>query len=349
MKLGVIARSEDRGLGNQTWEVCRALRPERVLVVDMDDLGGGFPAHPQRYVDLGLKVTVVHHSEMHRFGAMRPWLSGLDVVYTAETFYSPSFVDFANAEGVRTVCHLNPEFHKHWNEPSWTQPTEWWLPSPWLADHPRMPKRAHLMPMPVPSGFERRRRHKGDPVRFLHVAGKPAMGDRNGTRNLFMALRHVRERCEVHVRAQAQSMPHPSRLSRTVSYYPHPGNVGDYRRMYAGFDVLVMPRRYGGLCLPVLEASAAGMGVVMSDCSPNEHYPALLVPVNGVEKLKVPLGEVDAYDTDPVALAGTLDALAANDDALIAALEIGSWYADALSWENQAELWDARLRHVCNA
>ena len=41
MRVGLIARAEDRGLGVQTWEWSRGMRPDETLIVDMGELGGG--------------------------------------------------------------------------------------------------------------------------------------------------------------------------------------------------------------------------------------------------------------------------------------------------------------------
>jgi hypothetical protein len=44
----------------------------------------------------------------------------------------------------------------------------------------------------------------------------------------------------------------------------------DQWRLYAGFDALIMPRRYGGLCLPCNEALTSSLPVIMSNTSPND-------------------------------------------------------------------------------
>jgi glycosyltransferase involved in cell wall biosynthesis len=44
----------------------------------------------------------------------------------------------------------------------------------------------------------------------------------------------------------------------------------DRAELYASFDVLILPRRYGGLCLPMSEALASGLPVIMSNTSPND-------------------------------------------------------------------------------
>ena len=347
MRVGLIARAENRGLGNQTWQVAMGLLPDRVLVVDMGDLGGGFRMHVDRYTDLGLNVTVLSHDRLGDEMAVGPWLDGLDVVCTAETFYAVNFPAIARRHGVATVCHLNPEFYKHGHEPTWPQPSQWWLPSPWLIDDPRLPADAVMVRTPAPYRWMLRESERAPgPLRVLHVAGKPAMGDRNGSRGLLMALRHVTADVEVTVRAQASSFPHPSRIGRGVRYTPDLGDHPDYRMMYAGFDVLVLPRRYGGLCMPVIEAAAAGLAVVMTDCSPNFAYPARLVDARSFESVATPLGPVQAFDADPRALAATIDELARDPFALRQAKDDAIEWARAMSWDDSAPVWRDMLAEV---
>ena len=50
MRVGVVARGENRGLGIQSWETARAL-DARALVVDMGELARGFPSDPGRFDD----------------------------------------------------------------------------------------------------------------------------------------------------------------------------------------------------------------------------------------------------------------------------------------------------------
>jgi glycosyltransferase involved in cell wall biosynthesis len=46
-------------------------------------------------------------------------------------------------------------------------------------------------------------------------------------------------------------------------------NVKNREDLYNGFDAMVLPRRYAGLCLPMNEALISGMPVFMTDVSPN--------------------------------------------------------------------------------
>ena len=51
----------------------------------------------------------------------------------------------------------------------------------------------------------------------------------------------------------------------TIDYQNYKNNED----LYKNFDALILPRRYGGLCLPMNEALMSGLPVIMTDISPN--------------------------------------------------------------------------------
>lgn len=349
VKLGVIARAEDRGLGIQTWEVCRHLRPERVLIVDMADSNAGFAQHFDRFVGLG-SVTVVHHTQMDDPRTVAAWCHGLDVIYSAETFYRWRFCDIARAEGARTVCHLNPEFFKHCaddvNEP---EPDAWWVPTPWMQEHPRMPATT-LVPMPVPLDRwtdDERYSPTPDRVTIVHPAGYPAALDRNGTRALFAALRLMTEPCNVVLVGQQASLHRPARVASGVSYRSIPGGVRDYWKVPLLGEVVVLPRRYGGLCLPALEAAGAGRALVMTAASPNWWFPAVLTRTTNTEhSLNVGVGELEVAEVAAIDLAQTLDLLVCDPANVDVAREQARAWAAEHSWDALIDEWWTQLAHV---
>lgn len=351
VRFGVVARAEDRGLGIQTWEVARALRPDRVLVVDMDGSNAGFTQHFHRFADLGIPTTIVPAAAMNDPKVVGPWCSGLDVIYSAETFYRWAFCDIARAEGARTVLHLNPEFYKHIaddvNEP---MPDEWWAPSPWMRNHYLMPS-TRFMPMPVP--FDRwtaeQRQHVHHVPTFVHVAGHPAALDRNGTRSMLQAARLVSERMSIVVVTQRPNAHRPTRLPRHVEFRNVIGGVPNYWDVPLLGDCVVLPRRYGGLCLPAIEAAGAARALIMPKIEPNWWYPAVHVVAEAHEKLRVALGELDVYDVAPRALAACMDELAGSRTNLLDARTRALDWAHEHSWELLREEWWSALAEVARS
>ena len=85
------------------------------------------------------------------------------------------------------------------------------------------------------------------------------MNDRNGTDIVVQAIKLLREPCTITLRTQDPSLP-PIKAPTHVQVRVSTGGLANYWDLYADADALVMPRRYGGLCLPVQEAMASGSG-----------------------------------------------------------------------------------------
>jgi hypothetical protein len=274
MRWGLIARSErDRGLGIQTKAMYDNLHPDKTLVVV--NRKSGFESHPEDYPDATVIDFRIEHGYWKFEGGtdkIRDWWADLDVVVTVETLYDWTLADLARADGVRTVVHGNPEF---WMETN-PQPDVWWWPTTWRTEHLPYGK---IVPVPVPDGPSWSDAHQAfdGPLKVTHVAGSGAMEDRNGTLEVLNAKRRL-PGVEISIYDQ-KSAP-----------------VADRFDMYRGHHALVLPRRYGGLCLPALEAMASGLVVLMPDCSPNRDWP--IVP------LYCEPGKVVHMQTGPVQLHG---------------------------------------------
>jgi hypothetical protein len=104
-----------------------------------------------------------------------------------------------------------------------------------------------------------------DHKRILHIAGKPAAKDRNGTMDVIEMLRYSKADYElvVHTQVPLEITQHDSRLTIITD------NIKNRQDMYSGYDAMILPRRYAGLCLPMNEALLSGLPVFMTDISPN--------------------------------------------------------------------------------
>lgn len=340
MKLGILARAEDRGLGIQTWEATRHLAPERVLVIDVQN-GEGFPMHLDRYP--GATIARLDHSGFLAETLVRDWLAGLDVVFSCETLYDWRLAEWARDAGCATVVQVNPEFFVHGKVPALAAPTAWWNPTTWRMD--QLPAGTRHVPVPVAlDRFADRPQAHAGPLLALHVVGRPAVGDRNGTELLAQAMRAV-PAGSVELTISTQGHAAPWRGATAVR-----GAVGDYWKLYAGFDMLVMPRRFGGLCLPVQEAMAAGLAVVMPGCPPNaEMWPVETARWAWRGELPVPCGQLPLAATDPRDLAAVLGRLAADPEALAAAQARSCRWAAEHSWEALLPLYEEELARAADS
>lgn len=326
-----MARADDRGLGHMTWEFYRHLHPDRTLVVREPGAERlGFAPHLERYPD---STTVTLRDRQLPAGPVREFLAGLDVVYSAETVYDERLPTWADRAGVRTVLHVMPEFFGK------AQPgVDLWAPTPWRLDDLGHPT---VVPVPVADDrFPMRPPTPTGQLRLIHVAGHRAALDRNGTLQLLQAMKFITEPVELVVFTQDSRLPR-HRGRGTVRYVT--GGVADYWELYRDADVLVMPRRYGGLCLPVQEAMAAGLAVVMSDCSPNDWWPTIRVEAKRTAPLVTAAGAVPTFAASPLHLARTIDALAADRHLVQSAQAASVRWAEANCWTVLADRYRTEL------
>lgn len=345
MRIGIIARGEDRGIGIQTWEAARHLAPAAVLCVSMGTYGQGFPNHWERFD--GFHRFDVEWGRDYTFDlpTVHAFLDFVDVVYLVETAYYPEVYTLAAEHGVATVLHTNPELHR--TEEA-TVATQVWLPTPWRAQEvawftggpPPI-----LVPYPValdrfeyPNGL-----YESPPLRVLHVAGHAAYADRNGTKLVAAACRELDpELVEVTVVSQDENPaigPNALRMHATENYWD----------LYAGFHALFMPRRFGGLCLPIQEAKAAGLAVVGLDIEPAGYYDVLSVQAEEGSHMETGSGRVPIANANPRHLAAALTYLALHPDLARQQQRRSRRWAEVHSWDALGHGWREELRNAWSA
>lgn len=344
MKLGVVVRCDSRGLGFLGWPAYRHLQPERALVIDMGPIARGFVQHFDRYP--GERVVTFDGVELPE-RQVRDWLRGLDVVLLFETAYDWRFIDWANDAGVATTVLAMPEFWKHPSQPELPMPTQVWAPTTWRLD--LLPPGTPVVPVPVEDDvFPFTPAGTGDRLQVVHVAGHRAAGDRNGTLQLLAAAQMVRQPMDIRVLCQDERLPQVRLRQPGVTITMCPGGVADRRDLYAGSHLLVLPRRYGGLCLPAQEALASGLALAMPAVSPNQAtWP--IAPLRGQweGRQATPSGEVKSFSTNPRYLAAVLDRMA-REPSMVAELQTaGVAWAKSHSWSELAPMYRERLAEAC--
>jgi hypothetical protein len=85
--------------------------------------------------------------------------------------------------------------------------------------------------------------------------------------------------------------------------------------MYIGFDAMVLPRRYAGLCLPMNESLLSALPVFMTNISPNNKVlpEKWLVESHLIDKFKAKT-MVNVYEADLRKLAELIDNYVALSD-----------------------------------
>lgn len=338
LRVGLIARADDRGLGYQTWDAYRELRPWATVVIDPGELARGFPQHFERFPD-----ALVMPWNGHVVGDLDWTLARFDgchVVLSCETFYDWRLVPALRERGIATVCQGNAEFYRHPSDSSLPHPTMWWAPSPWRFE--RWPGSARLVPVPV-RAIPQPAPSRDGLLRVLHVAGHRAVGDRNGTVLFLQALRRLRTAMHVRIVSQNAHLTLPRGMPRGVEIEVITGGVPGRWSLYDDADVLVMPRRFGGLCLPVQEAMARGLAVVMTDLPENRWWPILPVAASPGHVLRLPCGNVQTFDALPARLAALLERLAIEPDLLADYQQRSHAWALAHSWEALRSVYEAEF------
>lgn len=334
MKLGVLARANSRGLQYQSEAVAREYGASVLLVDVPNHSSRRFPTRRDVFPDAPC-VTVRAGWQLDE-GVVRRWLQGLTHVYSAETLYDERLADWGRHEGVATVCHVNPEFVcGHWGI---GKPSALWSATIWRQGITG----ARLVPMPAdPAPVVAL--HQDSP-RWLHVGGKETTGDRNGTIAVLTALPLLERPCHVRIVTQERRLPMDVHAPPHVEVEVITGGVENPADLYTDRDALVLPRRYGGLCLPVGEAMARGMAVVMTDISPNrDTWPVAGVKARGGTTIEVPAGRLRIADVDPAALAHAMDVMADPWVRHSWQRQARDWAA-ANSWEALRPTWDAELQ-----
>lgn len=318
MRLGLIARADNSGLGVQTWEFYRHMQPAKTMVVDISKFNNN-PTFNDRYPG----ATFIKGFPLDR--DIDEFLQDLDVVFVAEAPYNYYLYAKARELGVKTAVQYNYEFFDWFVNGHYPKPDMLIAPSRWhYADIQKWCEAndvKHIyLHCPVardklPQRIIRTART------FLHTAGRSAAYDRNGTETVIAASKYLTSQAKIVVHFQGeQGLAHQA--TRSVQDYREfllehgdPNKVeivcqeaAAYEDVYAMGDVLLLPRRYGGNCLPLNEALSVGMPVIMTDISPNSSFLPhnWLIPASKIGQFE-PRTLVEIYGSDPKLLAAKID------------------------------------------
>lgn len=316
--LGMIVRADQGGLGNQTRAIAEHLKPERVLVIDMQrDTRGKQDLNEA--LDLGIEGEVVTQyigpEPLSRF------LDGLDRVFSVETFYTPDMDWLAREHKVERVLYMNPELYSGREDQS---AEHLYIAAPCVGG-------VQVLPQPVDTHRAHYRQRGHGPVTFLHVQA-PAMLDRNGTETFKKAQTILASRDQKIVTCAA---------GHGSGYEPD-----DWPEIYDEADMLVLPRRYGCLSLPLLEAAASGVPSLMPDLPPqNEILPrSQLLRVTQSEPVAMKAGPWQVATIDPGDLAARMWGFATSRERVRDASDRARAWAETQSWDALGGAWEVALR-----
>lgn len=345
MRIGLIARADNAGLGAQTWEFYRHMQPSKTVVVDMSR-ETRMPWYPDRYTG---SPVVSLHGWLSNEDLIAEFLQDLDVVYTAETPYNWAVFRIARRMGVKTVLHANYEFLDYAVEDNLPPCDELWMSSLWNYD--RVPYQSWDIPgcRYVPTPVDRQRCQLRRPPEderasvFLHICGQETILDRNGTEAVLGAIPRVQSRDvqflfwsprHIHNYVEHQAWHDPR-----VKFWHH--NVEDYWRLYDQGDVLLLPRRYGGQSLQMQEALSSGFPVISTDVDPQTWFlpEDWRISCRHQQQFRAKT-YVECYQPSVQELAEKIDWFATRP--LLPESEKADKIAESLSWD----LWSEKYREI---
>lgn len=306
--------ANNSGIGIQSKRLCYMLNPDRILAIDSRPFAKNKKQHWEWYSGFaGYKVQGFPNNR-----EIRIFLSGLTKVFCIENPFNFFLLEECQKRGIKLYIQSNYEFCDHLNK-NLILPTKFLMPSYWMIEKMKRQfgeDRVMYLPPPInPLEFKTARDInllKSGKRKFLHIVGTLAHYDRNGTLLLLQAMRLSKGDFTLVIRSQSE-LPAGYRIDdKRIEYIFE--DTDDYVSMYKGYDALILPRRYGGLCLPMIEALISGLPVIMSDVSPNN----LVLP----KKWLIPAKKtgsfqartlIETYSIDIKLLAKKLDEMADLD------------------------------------
>ena len=313
MKLGIVVRADDTGLGNQTYELVKMLNPDKILIID----SSSFHTKNIQHFDWYEGRTIVTSKGFPDTRTLLKFFDGLKVVISCETFYSKNFVALAKKKRIKTILQYNFEFLDYLSNDRLMLPDVLLAPSPWRLQEveERFADRCLVRYLPPPTDsslFDKNKKENRKRTnKLLHIGGKAAIYDRNGTNSVIEMLKYSKADYELIIKSQTELDIECSDSRLTLSV----GNEKNREDLYLGYDAMILPRRYAGLCLPMNEALMSGMPVFMTDISPNN----LILPKEWlaksefVKEFMTRVG-IQLYAADPRGLAKILDKYFAKKD-----------------------------------
>jgi glycosyltransferase involved in cell wall biosynthesis len=336
------ARADSSGLAVQTKCIYDQLHPDKTMVVDISSYNKrlnqqGYDNYPEKYK----YGEVIHSVNFPSEKLIDSFLDGLDIIFTVESPYSYYLYTAARERGITIINQPNYEFIDYFVYPDWPKPDILLAPSMWNYDKLLDKKGGYfdtsiwgtkLKYLPVPVDrivlpYSQRNQAKT----FLHIAGHETYEDRNGTKTVLRAIPFVKSDVQFIIRSQ-----HFIDYG-TSDYRVHieNRNVPNYFENFLGEDVLLLPRKYGGLSLQLAEAMSTGMIPLMLDISPQRDFlmKETLIPAYH-EKTVAPRTPIDVYTCTPEQLAEKIDWLANQPSQEIKKMsEFSNEYADSIGWD----------------
>jgi len=299
MRSAICGRSDNKGLGNMTWEFCRHINPEKIMLIN-----NRFTRNLDRFPGATLiKTKSPSDKDLLKF------LEGIDIVLTFETPYNRDLFIIAKKMGVKSV--MIPMFELL--NDKWIKPDLFICPS--KLDYDVANGNKIFLPWPVNDKVLKRRRPKKAET-FLFNTGRGGMLKRNSLDEMHNVIKMCKG------------------VKFVVNNQKH-FDIENYWDLWKEGDVFVFPHKFAGLSLPIQEAMATGLPVITTDFYPfNEIIPKeLLIKPYDVTK-EVIAREIDLHYVSVQAIADKIKEVASWSPERIGELSDKAYeYSQNITWE----------------
>lgn len=265
----IIARADLTGLGIQSRNWVRLLDPHKVVVINSRP----FNNNEQHFEWYSKRRNAFRVEGFIKPNEISPILNGVDILLTFEIPYSYQLISAAKVANVKTIIQNNWEFTDYLKQPELPLPSLLVNHSYWHLDDQKAlwPEITDYCPTPLfIEDFDEIYKQNMEQTgrrRFLHIAGRSTYEDRNGTTDLIEAIKLIPKEIDFELVIKTQTAVIADVGDPRVVI--DKSSPLDEKQLYRDFDVAIMPRRYGGACLPMNEALASGLPVIMTNIEPN--------------------------------------------------------------------------------
>ncbi len=260
---------------------------------------------------------------------------GKDAMLFFETPFDWSLMDYCREHGVRsylvTMYECTPMSH--------VKPYKYLCPS--KLDLEYFPEGIEVQ---LPVEYPWRQRTVAE--HFVHNGGYLGLRGREGTTLLIEAMQYVKSPIRLTIRVQENvslTYQHMAAKDKRIEYFPQ---AVPYHDLYGIGDVAVLPQKFNGCSLPLMEAYASGMLVMTTNRFPaNTWLPnEPMIPVAGYNRgvqVGGPYMKFDEAIIDPRTIAETIDAWYGRD--IVGFSRRGEFWAMRNSWEQLRPVWKELL------
>jgi glycosyltransferase involved in cell wall biosynthesis len=321
MKIGLIARPDNGGLGSLSVDFYKNLPIEKVIALS--------PVRKEHE----WKFPTAFFTDKLKDDLLADFCQGLDLVITFETPYNWNLFEIAKERKVKTV--LIPNFE--WMEMTFPLPDLMICPT--MLDYRVLMEPKIYLPIPIDREIlPFKLRTKAET--FLFNAGRGGIDGRNQAVQVLKSIPLVKSDVKFLIRFQSflrstspEAINEILTLEKDSRVLCWEGELQHYQQAYILGDVLVHPQKYGSLSLPVQEAMSRGMPIIAMNKYPESSFlpKDLLLDSLSVTRSLI-RRPVENYNVSPEVIAAKIDEVANMDISQYSLLS--DKLAEKWSWSN---------------